>query len=152
MKINVTTASIALALSLALTACNRSVPPADNLPSTTTADDATAAASPASVATPAPAVVSDVTFSVEPGSVYNCEGRDRTISTVRWNVTRPGVNEIKVLVMGPGDTEKKTLAVMRPIGEAETGNWVAKDVRFELVDSATGAELANYTVNSLPCE
>ena len=147
MKINVTTLAISLSMAFALTACNRSAPPADSLPST-----AADAAGPASIAVPAPAVVSDVVFTVEPGSVYNCEGRDRTISMVKWNVTRPGVNEIKVQVMGPGDTEKKTLAVMRPIGEAETGNWVAKDVKFDLVNSETGEELATYTVNSLPCE
>lgn len=149
MKINVTTLAISLSMAIALSACNRSAPPADSLPSTTVAADV---AGPASVAAPAPAVVSDVVFTVEPGSVYNCEGRDRTISMVKWNVTRPGVNEIKVQVMGPGDTEKKTLAVMRPIGEAETGNWVSKDVKFDLVNSETGEELATYTVNSLPCE
>ena len=151
MKINVTNATISLALALALTACSRSAPPADNLPSTTAAARAAAPAGSASAAAPAPAVVSDVAFSVEPGSVYNCEGRDRTISTVKWNVTRPGVNEIKVQVMGPGDTQKKTLAVMRPVGEAATGNWVAKGVKFDLVNSETGEQLATYTVNSLPC-
>lgn len=151
MKSNVTNVAISLALALALTACSRSAPPADNLPSTTTATGDAAPASPASVAAPAPVVVSDVSFSVEPGSVYNCEGRDRTISTVKWNVTRPGVNEIKVQVMGPGDTQKKTLAVMRPVGEAATGNWVSKGVKFDLVNSETGEELATYTVNSLPC-
>lgn len=150
MNTRIATLVVSISLALVLGACNRSAPPADNLPSTTA--DATAPATPTSVAPPAPAVVTDVTFSVDPASVYNCEGRDRTISTVKWNVTRPGVNEIKVQVMGPGDTEKKTLAVMSPVGEAKTGNWVAKGVKFDLVDSATGEELATYTVNSLPCE
>ena len=140
--------SLALAISLVfiVAGCNRSAPPADNLPATTDA------AGPASVATTAPAVVSDVTFSVEPANVYNCEGRDRTISMVRWNVTRPGVNQVKVLVMGPGETEKKTLALMSPVGEATTGDWVAKGVRFELVDATTGDELASHVVDSLPCQ
>ena len=149
MKTNFASLVLSLSVALALAACNRSAPPADGLPSTT---DASAPAMPSSIAAPAPATVSDVSFSVEPGTVYNCEGRDRTTSTVKWNVTRPGVNEIKVQVMGPGDTEKKTLAVMRPVGEAPTGPWVAKDVKFDLVNSETGEELATYTVNSLPCE
>lgn len=152
MKTKFASVVVSLSVALVLAGCNRSAPPADGLPSTAATTDATAPAMPASVAAPAPATVSDVSFSVEPGTVYNCEGRDRTISTVKWNVTRPGVNEIKVQVMGPGDTQKKTLAVMRPVGEAATGNWVAKDVKFDLVNSETGEELATYTVNSLPCE
>lgn len=143
-------ASLALAMSMVFVAgCNRSAPPADSLPATT---DAAAPAGPASVAAATPAVVSDVTFSVEPANVYNCEGRDRTISMVRWNVTRPGVNQVKVLVMGPGETEKKTLALMSPVGEAETGNWVAKGVLIELVNAETGEQLASHVVDSLPCE
>lgn len=144
-------ATLVVSLCIALTSagCKRNAPPPDNLPSSTS--DAATPASPANVAAPAPAVISDVSFSVEPGSVYNCEGRDRTISTVKWNVTRPGVNEIKVQVIGPGDPSRKTLAVMSPKGEAKTGDWVSKDVKFYLVNSATGEELATYTVNSLPC-
>lgn len=140
--------SLALAISMVfiVAGCNRSAPPADNLPATTDA------AGPASVAAAAPAVVSDVTFSVEPANVYNCEGRDRTTSMVRWNVTRPGVTQVKVLVMGPDDTEKKTLALMSPVGEAATGDWVAKGVRFELIDATTGDELASHVVDSLPCQ
>ena len=148
MKIGALLVSVALAC--ALSACDRNAPPADNLPTTAGTDakpaDATAATP---VAAPAP---TDVSFSVEPGVVYNCEGRDRTTSLVKWDVTRPGINEIKVQVIGPGDPEKKTLAVMSPKGEAPTGNWVAKGVIFTLVNSENGDELAKYTVTSLPCE
>lgn len=149
MKTHLASLALAISMVFVVAGCNRSAPPADNLPTTT---DAATPAGPASVAAAAPAVVSDVTFSVEPANVYNCEGRDRTISMVRWNVTRPGVNQIKVLVMGPGETEKKTLALMSPVGEAATGNWVAKGVRFELVDATTGDELASHVVDALPCQ
>lgn len=150
MKNRLASLVVSVSIALALVACNRATPPADNLPAT--AVDSEGPAAPASVAAPAPAVVSDVNFTVDPASVYNCEGRDRTTSMIRWNVTRPGVKQVKVLVIGPGDTQKKTLALMNPVGEAATGNWVAKGVRIELVDAETGAELASHVVDALPCE
>lgn len=91
-------------------------------------------------------------FSVEPGHVYSCEGRDRTTSTVKWHVTRPGVNSVKVLVSDASSPEKKTLAAMAPTGEAATGDWVTAGVVIDLVDGDTGAPLASYTVDALPCD
>ena len=127
-----------------LAACSKGEPPADNVTPKTTV--------PAKAAAAPPATPSDVVFSVEPANVYACAGRDRTTSVVKWNVTRPGVKFIKVLVSDAKNPEQKTLASMSPVGEASTGNWVAEGVKFELVDGDTGAELATHTVAALPCQ
>ena len=92
-----------------------------------------------------------MTFSVEPGNVYACEGRDRTVSKVTWDVQRPEVKSIKVLVSDAANPEPKTLAAMAPKGEAETGNWVVAGLKVELVDGETGKQLAMHMVNALPC-
>lgn len=150
MKISVASVIFSVSMACALAACDRNAPPADNLPSTTATAPQPAPADGAPATTPE--LADDVNFSVDPGVVYSCEGRDRATSMVKWNVTRAGINSVKVLVMGPEDTEKKTLALLGPVGEAATGNWVANGVRFELVNAETGDELANHTVTSLPCE
>ena len=130
-------------------ACSRSAPPADQVGPPAAPQGATG---PAAEAQPAePSTPADVQFSVEPGVVHACEGQDRVTSTVRWDVTRPGVNAVKVLVSDATNPEKKTLANMAPKGEAATGDWVTQGVLFELVDADTGALLASYTVTSLPC-
>lgn len=138
---------LAMVAMTGVVACSKNEPPADNV----TPKAATPASDAAAVPAPAPAPT-DVSFTVEPGNVYACEGRDRTTSVVKWNVSRPGVKWIKVLVSAADDPEKKTLAAMAPIGEASTGNWVAAGVKIELVDGDTGAELASHTVTALPCE
>ena len=129
---------------LALTACSQPVPPADNV-------GTQAAATPAEPMAPAPKVETGVTFSVEPANVYACEGRDRTESVVKWDVQRPEVKSVKVLVSDTTNPEQKTLAMMSPKGEAKTGNWVVSGLKVELVDGDTGNVLATHTVTALPC-
>jgi len=134
-------------LSLAgLAACSKPAPPADNVDKNQKAP-ATAAAAPANNTR----VEQGVTFSVEPANVYACEGRDRTTSVVKWDVQRPDVNSVKVLVSDSTNPEKKTLAVMSPKGEAKTGEWVIAGLLVELVDGESGKQLASHTVTALPC-
>lgn len=135
-----------LASIVGLFGCKQNNPPADALPMP---------AKPAAVAD-VPAVVeskSGATLSVEPGHVFACEGRDRTISTVKWEVTDPSVvGMVQVAVDSATDPERKSFAVGGATGEAVTGNWVGAGVRFHLVEMDTGRELATHVVTSSPCQ
>ena len=137
---------LSMLLSLAgLAACSQPAPPTDNVGKDQ--PQAPAAAAPASNTQ----VEQGVTFSVEPANVYACEGRDRTTSMVKWDVQRPDVNSVKVLVSDATNPEKKTLAVMSPKGEAKTGEWVIAGLVVELENAESGAQLAKHTVAALPC-
>lgn len=136
--------SVLAAAVLVLAACSQPVPPADNV----------SASAPATTATPEPPatkVEAGVTFSVEPGSVHACPGQDRATSTVTWDVQRPEVKQVKVLISDATTPGKKTLAMMAPQGEAKTGNWVVAGMTIELVNAEDGALLASHTVKALPC-
>jgi hypothetical protein len=123
-----------------LSACSNT-PPADSLP--VPAPAATSAAS-------AQNALAD--FSVDPGHVFACDGRDRTISTVKWRVKDPAVKTVKVDVDTALKPERKEFAAGGATGEAHTGNWVVAGARFHLLDGATDKELASYEVTSLPCQ
>ena len=131
--------SVLAAAVLVLAACSQPVPPADNV----------SASAPAATATPEPPatkVEAGVTFSVEPGSVHACPGQDRATSTVTWDVQRPEVKQVKVLISDATTPGKKTLAMMAPQGEAKTGNWVVAGMTIELVNAEDGAMQARHTV------
>lgn len=130
-----------------LVACSQPTPPADNVDK----DQMGSASTAPKTSQSNTHVEQGVTFSVEPANVFACEGRDRTTSIVKWDVKRPDVNWVKVLVSDITDPSKKTLAAMAPIGEATTGNWIAAGVTVELVNGETGAQLARHTVSALPC-
>ncbi len=139
--------ALVMLLSLAgLAACSQPAPPADNVDK-----DQKPAAAAAAAPVNNTQVEQGVTFSVEPANVYACEGRDRTTSVVKWDVQRPDVNSVKVLVSDAKNPEKKTLAVMSPKGEAKTGEWVIDGLVVELVNGDSGAQLAKHTVAALPC-
>ena len=132
-----------------LVACSQPTPPQDNVGG---APGVAGDASPAvEKAPPGPIVEQGVTFSVDPANVYACEGRDRTTSVIRWDVQRPDVISVKVLVSDATNPEKKTLAAMAPKGEAKTGDWVVAGLVVELVNADSGAQLAKHTVAALPC-
>lgn len=133
-----------------LSACTQNAPPTDSLPVPATAavDNAVA---PAPVET-APVVNPLADFTVEPGVVYACDGRDRVVSTVKWQVKDPSVTTVKVQVDTAEEPERKTFTAGGATGEAVTGEWVGKGVRFHLVDAATDKQLASYEVTSLPCQ
>ena len=139
--------ALVMLLSLAgLAACSQPAPPTDNVDK-----DQKPAAAAAGAPVNNTQVEQGVTFSVEPANVYACEGRDRTTSVVKWDVQRPDVNSVKVLVSDAKNPEKKTLAVMSPKGEAKTGEWVIDGLVVELVNGDSGAQLAKHTVAALPC-
>lgn len=131
--------------------CSRNQPPADSLPNPApaAASDASTAASAADKAPPANALAD---FSVEPGVVHACDGQDRVVSTVKWQVKDPAVATVKVEVDSTEDATRKTFTAGGATGEAQTGDWVGAGVRFHLIDAASGKELATHEVTSLPCE
>lgn len=152
MKVNMLILS-ALLSTAALAACSKNQPPADGL-SVPAAPDADAPATDASTtSTSAPPAVNPLAdFTVDPGAVSVCEGRDRVVAKVKWLVKDPTVLSVKVEVNTAADPARNTFASGASIGEALTGEWVGAGARFHLSDLTTGKELATYEVTSLPCE
>lgn len=143
-------ALIAASLLGVIAACSQSsAPPSDPLPGEGSAP-APAFAEPAKQG-----IGSGTTdlaeFTVDPGQVFNCEGRDRATSTVKWSVKDPSVATVKVLIGDGKSDDKQTFAAGANIGEAKTGDWVGASTHFFLVDGQTGRELASYQVAVLPC-
>lgn len=144
---------IAVSLSTVV-ACKPSTPPNDRLPASTDATGVSASAateSSTSTASPAPRnALAD--FSVTPGTVQMCDGRDRVVSTVTWRVKDPTVATVRIEVDSEEAPERKTFATGGNVGEAQTGEWVVAGVRFHLVDAATGKELASHVVAGEACQ
>lgn len=142
--------AVALLASIAgLAACSKPAPQDDSLPG----PGAPAAQAPAA---PGQATIGDgstelADFTVDPGQVFNCEGRDRATSKVKWSVKDPAVVTVKILVGDKDAAEKKTFAAGANIGEAMTGDWVGAGVKFFLVDGKDDKLLASYEVPLLPC-
>lgn len=129
-------------------ACSKPAAPEDSLPV------------PAATANPQPAVsISSVgtvstelaDFTVDPGQVFSCDGKDRTTSKVKWSVKDASVVTVKVLVGDKGASERKIFTAGGNVGEEATGNWVVAGTHFSLVDGKTGRVLAAYDVPGLPC-
>lgn len=135
---------------LLLGACSQPTAPADTLPGQ--APTATSAPAAPAVAGPGDGTTDLAEFSVDPGQVFSCDGRDRATSKVKWSVKDASVTTVKILVGDGTSAEKQTFAAGANIGEAVTGNWVGADTHFFLVDGATGRELAAYKVAVLPCK
>ncbi len=134
---------------LLLAACSKPTAPADSLPGQ-------ASAPVPAVTTPAEAGIGNGTteladFTVDPGQVFNCDGRDRATSKVKWSVKDPSIATVKILVSDGTSSDKQTFAAGANIGEAMTGNWVGANTHFFLVDGASNRELATYKVGVLPC-
>lgn len=132
---------IASLLLLALAGCQKAKPPADSLPAPTQAPGAEAAS----------AMADGVVFKVVPGEVHMCDGRDRVVSDVSWQVSDPAVSTVKVEIDTATDTKRKTFTAGGSVGSEKTGDWVVQGVRFHLMDGATGKELALHEVIGLPC-
>lgn len=134
-----------------LVACSKPSAPDDSLPQPV---DATGASPSASVAKAGVGNGSTplADFTVEPGQVFACDGRDRVTSTVKWAVKDPAVTTVKILVGEQGGTERKNFAAGANMGEAVTGDWVVAGARFFLVDGKDDRALAEYQVPpALPC-
>jgi hypothetical protein len=135
------TSLFALAALLALAGCQKAAPPADSLP----------APSPAGTTEAARPAATGVTFKVEPGQVHMCDGRDRVVSKVSWQVTDPAVTTVRVEIDTATDPARKTFTAGGATGSEKTGDWVVQGVRFHLMDATTGKELASHQVAGLPC-
>lgn len=143
--------ALLLAVSVAgIAGCSKPAPQDDSLPQPGTSASAATAPAPA-IATIGDGSTELADFTVDPGQVFNCEGRDRATSKVAWSVKDPAVVTVKILVADKGSDEKKTFAAGANVGEAMTGNWVAAGAHFFLVDGANEKVLASYEVPSLPC-
>ena len=145
--------SILLAAAIVgLAACSPNPPPADSLPVPAASTPAAAPAASTSVGTGT--LLSDTVeyFTVDPGQVFACDGRDRVTSTVKWKITDPSVTTVKLQVNTAAEPERKTFATEGGSGEAHTENWVVAGVRFHLVDAGSGKDLASYEVTSQPCQ
>lgn len=107
---------IALAALLVLAGCQKAAPPADSLPAPSQAG-ATEAAKPAA---------NGVVFTVVPGEVHMCDGRDRVVSEVSWQVADPAVTTVKVEVDTTTDPARKTFTAGGATGSEKTGDWVVQ--------------------------
>lgn len=145
MKLRICAAAVAVLAGVS--ACSKIEPPADSLPmqSPGTAQSAAAPAGPVSANSP----LAD--FSVDPGQVHACEGRDRVVSAVKWHVKDPAITEVHVDV-DTATQPRTTFASGGGTGKDKTNDWVVAGVRFHLVDAKSGKELASYEVTSLPCD
>ncbi len=140
-------------LTLVLAACSQPSAPADALP---TQDQALAAAQ----APAAPVMQASIgngstdlaEFTIDPGQVFACDGRDRATSKIKWAVKDPAVTTVKILVSDKGSAERQTFAAGANAGEAVTGNWVVAGGTFFLMDGGSDRVLAQYEVPAaLPC-
>ena len=129
--------------------CSRNEPPADALPvpGPTGTEAVKAEGDPS-----AEPVNPLADFTVDPGVVFACDGKDRVVATVKWQVKDPSVTTVRVEVDTAADPMRKTFSAGGAVGEAVTEDWVGEGVRFHLVDAATDKELASYEVTSKPCE
>ena len=87
---------------------------------------------------------------LSPREIQVC-GPDATANIeVRWSVDVPGVESVVVWLVFPGEAPI-LFANADTVGTAETGNWVASELSFVLMDSATNAVLAVDGVEAKPC-
>lgn len=69
---------------------------------------------------------------------------------VRWSVDVPGVESVVVWIVFPGEAPI-VFANADAVGTAKTGNWVASELSFVVVDPATNAVLAVDGLEAKPC-
>lgn len=93
-----------------------------------------------------------VSFTVEPAVVRTCEAKDRAVSaSVRWRIERGDSAGVAIYVVGRDDDRKLWLKGGAS-GESTTGRWVFPGTRFQLVDAASGRQLAESQVSGGACE
>lgn len=121
--------------------CQQQPPPTDGVPSEGLPADVVAAAQ-------AP---SDAVLTVEPGNVTTCKDGDRVTSVVKWQVSRPGVETVRIEVDSEAEPTRKTFTMGGATGEATTGDWVGAGVTFRLIEGESNKELAKHVVGVKPC-
>lgn len=93
----------------------------------------------------------DVEFAVVPASIPTCLEAPSTVK-VTWQVKDTSVQEVRVEVADPGQDTWKVLSIGGRQGEVETGPWVQKATRFQLLIAATGEHLAGHVMTEEPCD
>ena len=157
MKNEYTKKTIAIIiLSILAVSCSEQAPPSDGMTEIKKNDAPITQVEEAMVSEPVSAPPSShetefATFSVEPGHVSACAGKDRVISKVSWNVRAQDVVTVKVLLSSEEDKAFKLFTMGGATGAADTENWVGAGVKFHLVDAKTEKELATHEVTMLPC-
>ncbi len=94
---------------------------------------------------------SGAVLTVSPGHVGDCKGWERGASTIRWEVDPAQVQSTRVEVSDATNQTRKVFAGGGSSGEAVANGWVAAGVEFHVVDAASNADLASYTVDALKC-
>lgn len=138
-----------VACMVGLAACSKPTAPTDSLPVPAASSNAAPAVAASTIGKGSTELAD---FTVDPGQVFGCDGRDRTTSKVAWSVRDPSVVTVKVLVSDKGMGGSKVFTAGGNVGEEVTGNWVVAGTHFSLVDGKTGRELATYEVPVLPCD
>ncbi|KGM52945.1 hypothetical protein N792_01570 [Lysobacter concretionis Ko07 = DSM 16239] len=94
-----------------------------------------------------------VSLEVSPRSIDVCGSRAEKGTeniVVRWSVTIPEVESVTVWLV-PADGAPMLFANAEPVGTAETGNWVASEISFVLMDSGSSTMLAAQRVETEAC-
>ena len=93
-----------------------------------------------------------VSFTVEPAVIRTCDTEGGAVSaSVRWRIERGDSAGVAIYVVGRGDDRKLWLKGGAS-GESTTGRWVFPGTRFQLVDAASGRQLAESQVSGGACE
>lgn len=121
-------------------------------PATESSTQAQPAVAPVSTPPQEPAAQrTDVDFAVVPASIPICSEAPSRVK-VTWQVRDTSVQEVRVEVADPGQDTWKVLSIAGRQGEVETGPWVQKATRFQLLIAGTGEHLAGHVMTEEPCD
>ena len=139
------TAFLLIASTLAMSACNRPVPPEPSVP---------AAASPSGSigATPTAAQQPHNPYLwLEPASLSAC-GAGKDVVTVNWDVTgKPEVKDVKIFIVEKNGPEG-LFALTGSKGSKPTGEWMGAGKELVMRSVPDNREIARVTVGSTPCQ
>lgn len=97
-------------------------------------------------------VSSAATLSVVLKPGVTCIPASGVSAHVSWAVRSKAIANVKVTVANPHSDRSQLFSSGGKVGGADTGQWVRPGTKFELLNSATGALLATYTVSSAACK
>lgn len=101
----------------------------------------------ASTAT-APAGPATATLTIQLATVDGCEPNQPIVATLSWYSS---VTHVKVMITGPRQTALRLFSESGYAGSAKIAEWVVADTRFSLIDTSTGATLANRVMSAAGC-
>lgn len=92
--------------------------------------------------------VAGARLTVQPATVDGCKPNQPIVADVSWDSSAP---KVRVMVTGPGQATPRLFSESGYTGSAKTGEWVAANTTFLLINADTGAELARHVVTETPC-